>query len=66
MADTTRPDDNLDVFLFAERPEGEAIDAAHRDWMNAQTQATLDRIEAGEMTFKTLEEIRAKFGLDAR
>jgi len=65
MADTTRPDD-LDVYLFAERSEGEAIDPAHRDWTNAKTQTTLERIEAGEMTFKTLEEIRAKFGLDAR
>ena len=65
MADTTRTNDVLGLYLF---PPTVAEDTAgeHRDWMNAQTQATLEKIESGKMTFKTLDEVRAKFGLDAR
>lgn len=38
------------------------ITPAHRAWMNDQIEQALDRKRTGKATYKTLEEIRTKFG----
>lgn len=41
------------------------MDPAHRAWMNQTIKDRLTRMEAGQATFKTLQEVRRKFGFDA-
>lgn len=38
------------------------ITQAHRAWMNGQIQQALDHKRSGKSTYKTLDEIRRKFG----
>ncbi len=46
-------------------PGGGEIDPDHRAWINEQVRERLAKIESGEMKFKTLQEVRRKFGFDA-
>jgi len=38
------------------------ITPEHRAWMNAQVQSALDYKRSGKATYKTLDEVRLKFG----
>jgi len=38
------------------------IGVAHRVWMNDQIQQALDHKRSGQATYKTLEDVRRKFG----
>ncbi len=38
------------------------ITPAHREWMNGQIEQALEHKRTGKGTYKTLEEIRTKFG----
>jgi len=43
----------------------EPIAPDHREWMNAQIKATLERKERGEMNYTPLNQVRRAFKLDA-
>lgn len=45
---------------------GEAVTPEHAAWMKAQTRETLDKIERGEMTYRSLDEVMRAHGFDAR
>ena len=45
---------------------GEEVSPEHAVWMKAQTQATLDKIERGEMTYRSLDEVMRTHGFNAR
>lgn len=38
----------------------------HRAWMNAQIRAALEKIEAGEMSYLSLDDVMREFGFNAR
>lgn len=44
---------------------GTDVDPKHRAWMNDQIRDRLAKINAGETTFKSLKDVRRKFGFDA-
>lgn len=39
------------------------ITPAHRNWMNTQIENALDLKRGGDVTYKSLDEMRRKFGL---
>ena len=59
----TIADKKLDDLLAPARDED--ITPEHREWMNEQIRETLAKKERGEMKYKSLNEVRRKFGLDA-
>lgn len=38
----------------------------HDAWMTAQIEATVEEYKAGVLTFRTLDDVMADFGFDAR
>ncbi len=59
----TIDDKQLETFLAPS--DGQPITPEHREWMNAQIRATLDKKARGEMTYHSLDDVRREFGLDA-
>ena len=57
-------DKKLDDFLAP--ANGEDITPEHRAWMNDQIRQTLAKIDAGEMEYHSLEDVKRKLGFDAR
>lgn len=57
----TITDDKAEALLAA--PTGEPIDPEHREWMNEQIRKALKHKQSGNATYKSLDEIRAKFKL---
>ena len=54
----------LDAFLA---PGSDAdITPEHRAWMNAEIRETLAKMDSGEMTYRSLDEVMREFGFDAR
>lgn len=45
---------------------GSPVAPEHRAWMNDRIREALATVEAGEMTYHSLEEIMREFGFDAR
>ena len=59
----TIDDKQLEAFLSP--GDGQPITADHREWMNAQIKATLDKKTRGELNYHSLDDVRRAFGLDA-
>ena len=45
--------------------DGQPIAPNHRQWMNDQINATLEKKARGEMSYTPLDQVRRNFGLDA-
>ena len=64
MADLKDNPKNQNIDL-APLTEGDCS-VEHDAWMNAQIKQTLAKKQAGEMTYRFLDEVMRKFGFNAR
>jgi hypothetical protein len=59
----TIDDQKLESLLS--RGDAEPITPEHRAWMNAEIEKTLAKMDAGETTYHSLDDVMREFGFDA-
>lgn len=59
----TITDKKLDQLLSTD--DAQPIAREHREWMNRRIRQTLEKKAKGELSYKSLDQVRRELGLDA-